>query len=204
MACSEIKFPTQIFVDASGDQILNCLGIFSFAPDQYTDPVSSEICPLNVRILVNKKGDLKLSLLDDTGCVLDNLVFKCGQFEILQYTSIYVNTLPVSKNYVIVINARNLHIMGEYVSFEEKAYYYRRVKQAYTNLWCGMEGTYDPDLLNNIITPNYESLQSLSFELIKSRVVALKQLCECGKVCNNNFPPTAPICSSFKKYCQNE
>ena len=201
MSCSEIQFPTQIFVDASGSQITNCLGIFSFTPDQYTDPVSTEICPLNVRILVNKKGDLKLSLLDDTGCVLDNLLIKCGQFEILDYLNIYLEPITVSKNYVIVINGRNLNLMGEYVAFEEKAYYYRRVKQAYTNLWCGLEGTYDPDIMKNMLDPGY-SCQSLSLDLLKSRIVALKQLCDCGKVCNSNFPPHPSTCSSFKKCCQ--
>lgn len=206
MDCSEIQFPTQIFVDSSSNQITNCQGVFSFAPDKYTDPVSTQICPLPVRILVNKRGDLKLSLLDNKGCVIDNLVIKCGQFEIVDSVDIYLYPFTVSKNYVIVINGRNLKLMGEYVAFEEKAYCYRRVKQAYTNLWCGLEGTYDPDLMLNMLEPSVGDEQSLSLNLLKSRVVALKQLCECpgffGKMCNDQFLlPRPSTCSSFKKCC---
>lgn len=202
MACSEIQFPTQIFVDSDGNQkITNCLGVFSFAPDQYTDPVSTNICPLNIKVLVNSKGNLKLSLLDDNGCVLDTLVLKCGQFEIVDVVDIYLYNFTSPKNYVIVINGRNLHLMGQYVAFEEKAYYYRKVKQAYTNLWCGLEGSYDPDLMANILDQSYGSQQSLSLDLLKSRVTALKQLCDCGKVCNSNFPPEPLMCSKFKKCC---
>jgi hypothetical protein len=155
-------------------------------------------------LLVNSKKDLKLSLLDDNGCVLDNLVLKCGQYKILDVYDIYEDTFISPKDYVIVINARNLNVMGEYVSFEEKAYYYRKVKQAYTNLWCGLENS---PILSNMLNLEilFNTPQSLALDLIKARVVALKQLCEGpifgGKVCNTNFPPYPSTCSSFKKCC---
>jgi hypothetical protein len=198
MDCSEVQFPTQIFVDSNNTSLLNCLGIFSFLPDQYTDPSSDEICPLNVKILINCKNDLKLSLLDNNGCILDTLIIKCGQYKIVDVIDIYEQVFNSPKNYVIAINGRNLNLMGEYVSFEEKAYYYRRVKQAYTNLWCGLEST---SILYNIVNNYIDTPQSLALDLLKARVVALKQLCEVGKVCNSNFPPHPSTCSSFKKCC---
>lgn len=204
MTCTPVEFPTQIFVDSTDGNITNCLGVFSFLPDQYTDPVSTQICPLNVKILKNNRGDIKLSLLDDKGCILDNLVLKCSQYDISESVIIYDDIFDYPKPYVITLNGRNLKVMGEYVAFEEKAYCYRRVKQAYTNLWPALESTYDPDIMTNMLNPTY-SPQSLALDLLKSRIISLKQLCECpasvGKICNHNFPLRPSTCSSFKDCC---
>jgi hypothetical protein len=248
----------------------DCQGIFTFGPDPITIPgpcglngVNTHICALNVNVLKNCKDDLKIVLLDDNGCALDTLVLRCSQYELENVEdiepkavrAIYEDSLPTGYSAatakIVKINANNLNLVGEYVSFEETAYYYRRVTQSYLNLWCGaeangivcqllknVEDTIDvinstiifggvscnnqedltqgiftiettpvvPDRINIKITLDTriqsQFIYSLNQDLLKSRVLALKQLCECGKVCNDQFFPlkTNP-CQAFKNCC---
>jgi hypothetical protein len=185
MSCSPVDFITQVFVDASGQTITDCEGVLAINVDPLIDP--SNVSHVAVNVLRNCKGDVKLTLLDDNGCKIDSMVLKCGQFEILPNANGSPYPTITGTDAVITINGRNLSLMSEYVELESKAYFYRGVKQAYANLWCGLEHTCDPDLLTALVDGDVPEF-GLSQALIKSRIVALKQLCECGKVCNDNFP----------------
>lgn len=207
-----------------------CEGLFLFEPDLYTCPgvtagPNTEVCALDVNILTNCKGDLKLTLLDDNGCNLDCLVLRCSQYDVSQINAGFVGVSPVrdlfnayvAQGYteIIKINANNLNLVGEYVAFEEAAYYYRQVCQSYQNLWCGAERNGIVCLiLENVKKATQllaadedgavsaQQIFSLGQDLLKARVVALKQLCECGKVCNDQFFPihTTP-CQALKGCC---
>lgn len=219
----------------------SCEGLFVFSPEIYSVPNTQgssgpnlEICPLDINVLENCKGDLKLTLLDDNGCNLDCLVLRCSQYDVSALGSIlpvavgvdglFTATPDVDLSGVdtnkyglgVKINANNLNLMGEYIAFEEAANYYRQVTQTYLNLWCGGERNgVICDILENAagiaanILPigNGPALQAqawaLGQNLIKARVIALKQLCECGKVCNDQFFPvqTNP-CQAIKGCCR--
>lgn len=213
----------------------SCEGKFLFAPDLYTCPGvtgsvvgNTEICPLDVNVQINCKGDYKLTLLDDNGCNLDCIVLKCSQYDVSTIDADFVGVTAVQALFtgataqgfteVFNINANNLNLVGQYVAFEEAAYFYRQVCQAYQNLWCGAEKNgivcqiiQDvKDITKQIVgvtqTQNTTTLSQKAFalgqDLLKSRVVALKQLCECGKVCNDQFFPiqTTP-CQALKGCC---
>jgi hypothetical protein len=211
---------TQILLNPS-----ECEGIFTFTPDLITDP-SSGVTELTVSILKNCKDDLKVTLLDENGCSLESLVLRCSQYRIVDISENFVIDQNSSNesvlelydtNYsqMIQINANNLNLVGEYVTFEETAYFYRRVQQTYLNLWCGGERNgivcY---ILNNALQASNELdlvsspsilsqfVYSMGNDLVKARVVALKQLCDCGKVCNDQFfaPPTNP-CQALRGCC---
>jgi hypothetical protein len=229
--CSTCNFNTQILL-----QPLSCEALFIFTPDLYAVPnngpsgPNTAICSMEVSILTNCKGDYKLYLLDDNGCTLDTLVLKCGQFDILDISeaipvdcSGIVPLYEVNPNYtqLITINANNLYQFGQYVAFEESAYFYRRVTQTYLNLWCGAERNgIICEMLGNVkgvvqtlsaMAPTANSIgaiqaqqiYSLGNNLVKARIVALKQLCDCGKICNDQFfaPPTNP-CVALKGCCR--
>ena len=306
---------TQIVLDLS-----SCQGIFTFGPNPLTVPgpcgltgLNTSICPLQVSVLHNCKGDVKLSLLDDHGCILNCIVLKCTQYKITpivdalsSYTGGFLPGLvelyltEPQKTHLIQISANNLNQMGKYLEFEEAAYLYRKVSECYLNLWCGAEynglicsilNNYGqcvettPDILCqtgqildftlcgqpiqvtitqgvtffdltvtylsqsetisglilqnpgdkiyfniagvefsiNVIAPvqppespgvvsitiyytspsqQNQIIYSLSNNLIKSRVSALSQLCDCGKVCNNqNFQQNKTPCSSIGNCC---
>jgi hypothetical protein len=114
---------------------------------------------------------------------------------------------------VFQINAQNLNLVGEYVAFEEAAYFYRHVTQTYLNLWCGAESkNLIGQILENVIEaanaldntnePLAQFVYALGNDFVKARAVALKQLCECGKVCNDQFFPshTNP-CQALRGCC---
>ena len=216
----------------------SCEGLFVFSPEIYSVPNTEgssgpnlEICPLDINVLENCKGDLKLTLLDDNGCNLDCLVLRCSQYDVSALGSVLpasdgVDRLfdstpevalteadPTKYSLSVVLNANNLNLMGEYIAFEEAANYYRQVTQTYLNLWCGAERNgLICTILENVagITAATGALNNaqdaqvwaLGQALIKSRVIALKQLCECGKVCNDQFFPiqTNP-CQAIKGCC---
>ena len=201
MSCSPVDFITQVFVDASNQTITSCQGVLAISVDPLTDP--SGVSNVDVNVLVNCKGGVKITLLDDNGCKIDSMTLKCGQFEILDASNAafpYEDT-PEGTNAVLTINGRNLSLMSEYVELESKAYFYRGVKQAYANLWCGLEHTCDPDLLTQLVD-EVPSQFAVTQALLKARVVALKQLCECGKVCNDNFPKhRTNTCQALRGCC---
>ena len=210
----------------------SCEGIFTFGPDALTVPgpcgltgPNTNICPLAVNVQKNCKGDYKITLVDDNDCNLACMIIKCSQFN-----TVLINSLPASQqalynvnlpsgynvatSYILQINANNLNLVGEYVSLEEAAYFYREVCQAYLNLWCGAEKN---SIITNILTntqnvvaaqgtitvANAQFVYNLSQDLIKARVLALKQLCECGKVCNDEFFPQKELgpCAALSGCC---
>ena len=208
-----------------------CEGLFVFGPDPIAVPgpcgltgVNQQICPLSVNILENCKGDYKLTLLDDNGCALDTLVLRCSQFhdislnEVVPAAAETMYTMEDGKDglrRIFQVNAENLNLVGEYVAFEEAAYFYRHVHQTYLNLWCGAESK---GLIGQILVnvadaadaldasanelPLAQFVYALGNDLVKARAVALKQLCECGKVCNDQFFPshTNP-CQALRGCC---
>lgn len=191
------------------------------------------ICPMYTTVYKNCRGDYKVSLLDDNSCVLDEIVLKCAQFDVRPINSVigvdqsgirdlFINgSIDASFSNILTINANNLNVMGQYVALEEAAYFYRRVTQTYLNLWCGGERSgIICQMLGNVKgvvqtlsenAPTFcsvEAIQSkqiyaLGQDLIKARIVALKQLCECGKVCNDQFfaCPTNPCQPLADCYC---
>ena len=205
-----------------------CEGVFTFGPDSLTCPTSGNtgpntaICPLDVNVLTNCKGDLKLSLLDDNGCNLDCLLLKCSQYDVSSVVSLVPNGVTglfqvPGYTDIVVINANNLNLVGQYVAFEEAAYFYREVTQTYLNLWCGAEKNglictiieNVTGIINNLSATSpvknvgqAQQVFNLSQDLLKARVLALKQLCECGKICNDQFFPiqTGP-CAALKGCC---
>jgi len=219
--CDSCYLNTQILLNPN-----SCEGVFVFTPDPLTVPgpcgltgPNTHICPLDVNILENCKGDYKITLLDDNGCALDTLVLRCSQFKIRDISEAVVD--PVleelyDSNFtkIIQLNADNLNLIGEYVAMEETAYFYRRVSQTYLNLWCGAESkglvcqileNVDNAILSLVDNGDNVSAQfiySLTNDFLKARVVALKQLCECGKVCNDQFFPThTNPCQAFRGCC---
>jgi hypothetical protein len=223
--CVDCDFITNVVVKPG-----TCEGLLTFGPDLYTCPgttasENTEICALDVNVLTNCKGDLKLTLLDDNGCNLDTLVLRCSQYDVSAVSSLlknpaatlYANEVAQGYTDVVTINANNLNLIGQYVEFEEAAYFNRQVNQTYQNLWCGAEQNgIICQILGNVsqtvqdLSNNQSEAQrndarqifSLGQDLIKARVVALKQLCECGKVCNDQFFPikTTP-CQALKGCC---
>lgn len=221
--CDTCYLNTQILLNAK-----DCQGVFVFTPDPLTVPgpcgltgANTYVCPLNVNILENCKGDYKITLLDDNGCALDTLVLRCSQFDIKDISEVFVDIPVIEELYdtinfskIIQINANNLNLVGEYVALEETAYFYRRVTQTYLNLWCGAESK---GLICQIIENSNAAVESLDIaedavsaqwvysltnDLLKARVVALKQLCECGKVCNDQFFPThTNPCQALRGCC---
>lgn len=221
--CDTCYLNTQILLNPK-----DCQGVFVFTPDPLTVPgpcgltgPNTYVCPLNVNILENCKGDYKVTLLDDNGCALDTLVLRCSQFEIVDISTAIMELPSLEELYdttnftqIIQINANNLNLVGEYVALEETAYFYRRVTQTYLNLWCGAESK---GLICQIIENAHTAVESLDIALdvasaqfvysltndfLKARVVALKQLCECGKVCNDQFFPThTNPCQALRGCC---
>jgi hypothetical protein len=199
-----------------------------FTPDSLTSPgpcgltgPNTYVCSLNVNILENCKADYKITLLDDNGCALDTLVLRCSQYKIVDISTATMELASLEELYdmenykqIIQINANNLNLVGEYVALEETAYFYRRVTQTYLNLWCGAESK---GLICQIIenanaaidsldiaedTISAQFVYSLTNDFLKARVVALKQLCECGKVCNDQFFPThTNPCQALRGCC---
>jgi hypothetical protein len=221
--CQKCYLNTQILLNDK-----DCQGVFVFTPDPLTSPgpcgltgPNTSICPMNVNILENCKGDYKITLLDDNGCALDTLVLRCGQYEIVDISTATMDLPSLEALYdvdnfakIIQINANNLNLVGEYVAMEETAYFYRRVTQTYLNLWCGAESKgLICQILDNAhaaveqldASSNDTSAQfvyALANSLLKTRVVALKQLCECGKVCNDQFFPThTNPCQALRGCC---
>lgn len=210
----------------------SCQGIFTFGPDSLTIPgpcgltgANTQVCPLDVNVLENCKGDYKITVLDDNGCTLNCIVLRCSQYELVPLEdlpeaviALYEANLPngfsVERSQVVQINANNLNLVGEYVSLEETAYFHRQVTQSYLNLWCGAEANnmvcqilanVDAAVaaLENADEPVLaQSVYVLGQDLLKARVLALKQLCECGKVCNDQFFPrkTGP-CQALRGCC---
>lgn len=226
--CTKCYLNTQILLSDDG-----CSGIFTFQPDLFTCPTPENNCDLDVYVLKNCKGDYKLQLLDLNGCVLDTLVLKCTQFELvdisLNFSDVSSSILPLypsGYNQIFQINANNLSLVGSYTSFEESAYFYRKVTQTYLNLWCGAENN---GLICDILTFSHNVVQSLnglyvpgnsdtdqyqlqaqqmySFtnDILKLRVVGLKQLCDCGKICNDQyfFNYTNP-CQALSGCCERQ
>jgi len=220
--CDTCYLNTQILLNPN-----SCHGVFVFTPDPLTVPgpcgltgANTHICPLEVNVLENCKGDYKSTLLDENGCALDTLVVRCSQYEIVDLSTAFVDPaieeLYDTTNYskILQINANNLNLVGEYVALEETAYFYRRVTQTYLNLWCGAESK---GLICQIIENSNAAVESLDIagdavsaqwvysltnDLLKARVVALKQLCECGKVCNDQFFPThTNPCQALRGCC---
>jgi hypothetical protein len=252
---------TSILLDLS-----SCRGIFTFGPDSITVPgpcgltgPNTVVCPLNINILENCKGDYKITLLDDNGCALSTLVLRCSQFSITPIAEAVndqtaledLYAVTPAKTHLIQINANNLNLVGDYIHFEEAAYFYRRVSQSYLNLWCGAESKglicqifdnvdnvistinssvtvnvtnrdVDQTIESGIFTILYDAgtdpastitvtlnpevqtqvVYNLVNDLIKSRVIALKQLCECGKVCIDHIPHVQQgPCQAFKGCC---
>jgi hypothetical protein len=204
----------------------SCEGVFVFTPDPLTVPgpcgltgANTHICPLDVNILENCKGDYKITLLDDNGCALDTLVLRCSQYELVDISQAVVD--PVLEDLyddhytkIFQINADNLKLVGDYIAMEETAYFYRRVTQTYLNLWCGAESkgliSQIVENTNNAIVSLVDAsdnvsaqfIYSLTNDFLKARVVALKQLCECGKVCNDQFfPAHVNPCQSLRGCC---
>ena len=245
----------------------SCEGIFSFGPDNLTIPgpcgltgPNTKICPLDVNVLENCKGDYKITILDDNGCNLACILLRCSQFEIIPLSdlsdniaALYEANLPTgySQAQIVQINANNLNLVGEYVAFEEAAYFHRQVTQSYLNLWCGAEqngivcqilenvdaavDALNIDFSSNAFNSNtdqtitsgnltifydardlsnasirvvlnqpveQQTVYVLGQDLLKARVLALKQLCECGKVCNDQFfPRKVGPCQALKGCC---
>jgi hypothetical protein len=199
-----------------------CEGIFTFTPDLLMDPSANQVTDLTVSILKNCKDDLKITLLDENACALDSIVLRCGQYKITDISENFGENLSLKALYdsnftqLIQLNANNLSLIGEYVAFEETAYFYRRVQQTYLNLWCGAERNgivcyiLEQSLAaSNLLDPLEpegpglaQFVYSMGNDLVKTRVVALKQLCDCGKVCNDQFfvPPTNP-CQALRGCC---
>jgi len=206
----------------------SCEGIFSFGPDSLTingpcglTGPNTQVCPLDVNVLENCKGDYKITILDDNGCNLACIVLRCSQYEIVPLADLpdavqelYEANLPTgyTQAQIVQINANNLNLVGEYVHLEEAAYFHRQVKQSYLNLWCGAEQNgIVCQILENVDaaitalgenTVEAQTVYTLGQDLLKARVLALKQLCECGKVCNDQFFPrkTNP-CQALKGCC---
>lgn len=215
--CNTSYLNTQILLNAN-----DCKGVFVFTPDPLTVPgpcgltgPNTYICPLDVNVLENCKGDYKFTLLDDNGCTLDTLVVRCGQYEITDISQAVVvpaleDLYDADYTKILQLNVNNLNLLGEYVALEETAYFYRRVTQTYLNLWCGAESK---GLITQIIENVNEAIDqlndtsaqfvyALANDFIKARVVALKQLCECGKVCNDQFFPThTNPCQALRGCC---
>ena len=200
-----------------------CEGIFTFTPDLLMDPSANQVTDLTVSILKNCKDDLKITLLDENACALDSIVLRCGQYKITDISENFtidgiqnealIALYDSNFTQIIQLNANNLSLIGEYVAFEETAYFYRRVQQTYLNLWCGAErnGIVCYILENSLAASNdldfanaglAQFVYSMGNDLVKTRVVALKQLCDCGKVCNDQFfvPPTNP-CQALRGCC---
>jgi hypothetical protein len=218
--CDTTYLNTQV-IFVPGD----CEGLFVFGPDPIAVPgpcgltgTNDQICPLSVNILENCKGDYKLTLLDDNGCALDTLVLRCSQFEDISVNEVLPEVAQTMlempdgiERRVFQVNANNLNLVGEYVAFEEAAYFYRHVHQTYLNLWCGAESK---NLIGQILENAAAAaddvanealgqfVYALGNDLVKARAVALKQLCECGKVCNDQFFPshTNP-CQALRGCC---
>jgi hypothetical protein len=206
-------FDTQIIFNHN-----SCEGLFIFNPDLYAslccdigcnknigatgDYGNTSICPLNVNILRNCKGDYKISLLGDDGNTLQNLILKCSQYKIEDISS---NPFPAiqdfyvqyGKSQIFLINITNRSLASDYIDFEKAAYYYRNVKISYQNLWCNYN-----QISCDIITTTDEIIQTIILSsasstdieqrqvcciqdlFIKMRLVALKELCKCGRTCN--------------------
>jgi len=219
--CQTCYLNTSILLDLS-----SCRGVFTFGADSLTVPgpcgltgPNTVVCPLNVNILENCKGDYKITLLDDNGCALDTLVLRCSQFAITPIAEAVNDEVALealydvmpAKTHLVQINANNLNLVGEYVHFEEAAYFYRRVSQSYLNLWCGAESKglicqildNADDVISNLQNEtNIQFVYTLANDLIKSRVIALKQLCECGKVCIDHIPHVQQgPCQALKGCC---
>lgn len=149
--CPEIMLITNIVLKPKSSE-----GLFLFGPDIYTFPGSgnyianTEICPMDVSVLANGKGDIKLTLLDDNRAPLYSMILKCSQYDIRGIHDkqfVPYNIQGLYTNYgnemiyrdVIGINSTNLYLMKDYVSFEEAAYFYRNVTCSYQNLWKGSD-----------------------------------------------------------------
>ena len=159
--CQPCYFNTSILFDLS-----SCKGLFIFTPDLLTVPgpcgltgPNTSICPLDVYILKNCKGDYKITLLDDADCPLNSLILKCSQFvtkQVNEFNPSILSLYESNKRYLFVLNANNQHLISEYVEFEESAYYYRRVTQSYLNLWC------DGSIICNILNNTNETINALT------------------------------------------
>jgi hypothetical protein len=98
---------------------------------------------------------------------------------------------------ILQIDAKNISVMSRYIDFEEKMYLYREVKSCYLNLFCEGEknGLICATLLGEFFIQSVlanlgsaspgekfgaiQSLYNFRNVLVKTRIVALKQLCKC-------------------------
>lgn len=134
--CPELTVITNIVIKPKSGK-----GLFIFTPDLFTQPYP--IHPMDVTVLANSKGDLKLSLLDDYQSPIYDLVLKCAQYDV---RDIFVDDpiLPDSvvklydqKEYteILAIGSSNLNLLQEYIEMEETAYLYRETSQSYIDGW---------------------------------------------------------------------
>jgi hypothetical protein len=94
-------YNTSIVLDLS-----SCKGFFVFGPDALTIPgpvnlsgINTTLCPLNVNILENCKGDYKITLLDDNGCRLNSIILPCSQYKI----ELITDALCYSTDYLPIV-----------------------------------------------------------------------------------------------------
>lgn len=222
--CTECYLNTQILLTLNEYE-----GIFIFEPDLYTCPAPYYNCSFCINVLKNCKGDYKLQLLDDNGCILNCLVLRKTQFRIIDVSEALVDIAdtisplyPTGYPKIFQIKACNLNILSAYTTFEESAYFYRRVTQTYLNLWCGGErsgiiceilnntrdiiktlnAAYQASPTNTDLKCQAQQMYALTNDFLKLRVVALKELCDCGKICNDQFfMPEPTPCQAISGCC---
>lgn len=162
---------------------------------------NQKICPIQMTYLKNCKCEYKFIAYSDCGNVIDTIVVKEQYSNIEPISNI---PAPIQSFFqypgfteILQIDAKNISAMSRYIDFEEKMYLYREVKSCYLNLFCDAEksGLICASLLGEffiqsvlanlgLVSPQEKSgaIQSLyNFRnvLVKSRIVALKQLCKC-------------------------
>lgn len=134
--CPDTLMITNILVKPKSNK-----GLFIFTPDLFIQPCY--IHPMDVSILANSKGDIKVSLLDDNQNPLFDLVLKCSQYDVKQSVDPEgeipesVMNLYSQKEYseVIYIGASITPLLLEYIQLEKTAYEYRQIQHSYFNFW---------------------------------------------------------------------
>lgn len=197
--CPEPMITTNIIIKPNSSEAL-----FIFYPDIFTIP--NQICPMDINIMGNNKGDLKISLLDDNQKPIYEFVLKCGQYDVQNIVESNTNEQTLipervrclynnfgnEKLYTEVLGVigSNLQCIEEYIGLEEAAYMYRQVSQCYQNFWQPSEKRNGimsywiqstKDIMksineNKIESENIRQIWSFSQALIKSRVLAIKHI----------------------------
>jgi hypothetical protein len=196
-------FDTQILINPNS----SCTGKFVQLPEIYSflafqSSCQDCNCDKDLKIYVNRKQDLGITLLNDYGEKICMFVVPINQYKVVDlsgtvFPEIISELYSEYENWkILTINVNNLALMSEYSSFVEKAHLYNccqsTCKDEYCEKICNILTQVNDIEINLNDNTDYplskilaSQLYSLTNDYIKSKIYVLNALCQnCAPIGN--------------------